>query len=111
MHAWVVSAALSCCLVGLLPRLGLDPLAHSFPREARGDLHFEADAARFLENGKPVAEVALSIPDEGLGMGADTARVTASVQLLDSKGNGHGQFRTHLALPPAENLSRSYLKL
>jgi GWxTD domain-containing protein len=91
---------LPALLAGIWPVFGTDPMAFPFPVEARGDLPFQADAARFLENGKPALQVSISIPEFALGGEEDSARIAAVVELLDEKGHGQGQYRAELSLPP-----------
>lgn len=92
---------ISGVLGGFWPTFGRDPLADPFPLEAKGDIRFQADAARFLEDGKPVVEISIAIPDPALGGATDSARVLTEVELLDAEGKGKAQFKTELTLPPA----------
>ncbi len=95
LSAWLLFSAVTS---GLLPSFGTDPLEQVFPVEAQGDIHFRADAARFLEDGRPVLEFALSIPRDALAFDGDSSRVYVVLEQLNRKGKARGQFGREMSL-------------
>ncbi len=98
MH-WLVAAWLLPGIAGgFLPSIGGDPLAKAYPLEGQGDIHFEADAARFLEADRPVVDLMLLIPRHALGVLADSAHIDLTVEMLNRKGKGIGAFQREMSL-------------
>jgi len=98
----------SAILAGFWPTFGSDPLERTFPLEAKGNIRFQVDAARFLEAGAPTVEVVLSVPEEALRAGADSARVDVRIEPLDAEKHSLGVFSTELRLPPASGAERAF---
>jgi GWxTD domain-containing protein len=114
----------SLCVALLLgiPILGGDPEPiPSFPVEATGDIHFQFDASRFLQDSTQVFELYLSIPqDELLAVATDEGDSVFQVELrfdfMDPNGDhiigraGHQQLPVlervdEKGLPPAHTLT------
>lgn len=93
-----------CFWGGFWPSFGTDPLENRFPLEANGDIHFQADAARFMESGRPQVEVYLAIPEEpGVpAAGADSVRYELTIEPLDEEERTLARFATQMVLPPVE---------
>lgn len=105
-------------LAGFWPVFGSNPLEESFPLEARGNITFQADAARFRGPDGPVVEVAISVPRDSLLAGNDSARLAVEIEPLDRRKRSLGRFRTEVRLPPAASreeggfpVSRGWLRL
>lgn len=92
--------SLSLALIGIWPRFGSDPLEASFPIEAKGDLHFQADAILFQEAGVPALEVAIALPRDAFEDPTDSIQVTVRVGMLDHDGKSRTAYLTSLSLPP-----------
>jgi GWxTD domain-containing protein len=88
-------------VAGFWPVFGSDPLQQRFPLEARGNIPFQVDAARFLGPDGPVVEVALSIPRDSLLAPGDSARLAIEIESLDRRKHSLGRVRSELRLPPA----------
>ena len=100
MASW--SALLLWSLIaGFWPVFGSDPLQDAFPIEARGNIRFQADAARFRGADGPIVEVVLSVPRDSLAAENDSARLSVEIEPLDCRKRSLGRFRTEVHLPPA----------
>lgn len=97
MHALL---SLSLALIGIWPRFGDDPLEASFPIEAKGDLHFQADAVLFQEADRPAIDVAIAMPRDAFEGPADSMHLAVRVEMLDRNGDSRAAYVTSLALPP-----------
>jgi GWxTD domain-containing protein len=95
--AWLVPGMMA----GLWPVFGSAPLVDRFPLEAAGDIRFQVDAARFVDDGRAVVELALAIPDGAFGASTDSTRLLTQVELLDGQGKTRAAFRRQLTLPPS----------
>ena len=88
-------------IAGFWPVFGTDPLQDVFPLEARGNIMFQADAARFRGPDGPIVEVAISVPRDSLLAENDSARLSVEIEPLDRRKRSLGRFRTEVRLPPA----------
>ncbi len=88
-------------IAGFWPVFGSDPLHDAYPMEGRGNIPFQADAARFRGPDGPVLEVALSVPRDGLLAAYDSARIAVEIEPLDRRKKSLARYRTELKLPPA----------
>ena len=89
---------------GFWPSFGSEPLELRFPLEASGDIHFQADVARYLEGESPQLEVYLAIPEEvdaAEEAPADSVRYRVTIEPLDRDEKSLARFSTELILPPA----------
>jgi GWxTD domain-containing protein len=105
-------------LAGFWPVFGSDPLQDPFPLEARGNIMFQADAARFRGPDGPIVEVTISVPRDSLLAENDSARLSVEIEALDRRKRSLGRFRTEVHLPPAAPraeggfpVSRGWLRL
>lgn len=88
-------------IAGFWPVFGTDPLQDVFPLEARGNIMFQADAARFRGPDGPIVEVAISVPRDSLLAENDSAKLSVEIEPLDRRKRSLGRFRTEVRLPPA----------
>ncbi len=105
-------------IAGFWPVFASDPLQDVFPLEARGNIMFQADAARFRGPDGPIVEVAISVPRDSLLAENDSARLSVEIEPLDRRKRSLGRFRTEVRLPPAASredggfpVSRGWLRL
>jgi GWxTD domain-containing protein len=93
-------------IAGILP-FGGGPDAEPFPAEARGDIRFELDAARFRDPSDAPLEIYLSIPQASLTPSPDslsTARILLEVQFENGHGDEIGRARDEMRIPRAGDL-------
>lgn len=109
MHLGVAPILAAAWLGGIWPTFGDDPLESTFPIEAKGDIHFQADAVDFLEDGRPAVELDLAIPRGSLGSSAeeDSFRVQVTVAILTESGDSRTQFSRVLALAVPDSATTS----
>jgi GWxTD domain-containing protein len=101
----MLSAAAALLLPSLIsgfwPTFRSNPLESAFPMEAKGDLRFQVDAARFLEQGAPAIDLSISVPQSALGDDVDSTSILITVQMLNRKGKPIAGFRREMTLPPS----------
>ena len=89
---------------GFWPSFGSEPLELRFPLEASGDIHFQADVARYLVGESAQLVVFVAIPEVGVAAvvaPADSVRYRVTIEPLDRDEKSLARFSTELILPPA----------
>lgn len=88
--------------LAIWPLDGADPLALTFPQEARGDIRFQADVVLFEEEGVLAPEVTIAVPREALsGEGrGDSTTVAVTVEMLDAGGEARARYATEFIFAP-----------
>ena len=96
-------------LLSVWPLTGEDPLERTFPSEALGNIHFQADVVLFEEEGGIAPEVTIAIPRESLRADAETdsLRIRVAVEMLDRQGESRVRYETDFSLAPDSTLGRN----
>jgi len=101
-------------LGGLWPTFGDRPLEHRFPLEARGDIHFQVDVMRTMDQADSALDVLVSLPEGAFrrraaeSSGGDSLDVRVRVALLDTGGKAFAEYSTDMALPSPSPTNSEY---